>query len=72
MRYEMTQEQFNTLLDACKPVRLIMLQCGTPQSPQQNANAAWRALGNELKFDYMTVKPVAGNEKAFEAEPLDV
>lgn len=39
--YEMTQEQYDTLLDACKPVPMIMLQCGTPSSPQENANRAW-------------------------------
>ena len=35
--YEMTQEDFDRLLNACKPVPMIALQCGTPRSPQENA-----------------------------------
>lgn len=71
-RFEMTTEQHEKLLDACEPIPMIMLQCGPPPSPQERANAAWRALGNELGFDHMTVRPVHGRpETVFEAVPND-
>ena len=69
-RFEMTSDQHEKLLDACKPVPMVMLQCGKPPSPQERANAAWLALGNELGFDHMTVRPVSGQpETVFEAAP---
>ena len=71
-RFEMTKEQHETLLDACKPVPMIALQCGRPRSPQENANAAWRALGDEMGFAHMTVRPISGQpETIFEAVPND-
>ena len=56
--YEMTQEQHDRLLSDCQPAPMIALQCGSPPSQQANANAAWAALGNDLGFDYKTVRPV--------------
>lgn len=69
-RYVMTPEQHRKLLDACQPVPAIALQCGMPASPQERANAAWEALGDDLGFKHMTVRAVAGEpETVFEAEP---
>jgi hypothetical protein len=67
IEYEMTQDQYNKLLEACKPVSMIMLQCGTPSSPQENANRAWALLGDEMGFDFMTVKPVPNKQRFFTA-----
>ncbi len=47
--YEMTEEDMQTLLEAMKPVPMIMLQCGTPPTQQENANNAWAALGKNVK-----------------------
>jgi len=66
--FELTDEQLNKILDACKPVPMIMLQCGMPSSPQENANRAWEALGKELGFEYMSVKPSSKGNKFFTAE----
>ncbi len=69
-RFEMTSDQHTKLQDACKPVPMIMLQCGMPPSPQESANAAWADLGRELGFDHMSVRPLPGEpETVFEAEP---
>lgn len=38
--YTMSEEQFVALIKAMKPVPMIMLQCGTSPSRQENANAA--------------------------------
>ncbi len=66
--FEITQEQLNEILDACKPVPLIALNCGMPRSPQENANAAWERLGKEMGFKYITVKPTGEGDRFFSAE----
>ncbi len=66
-QYELTSEQFDKLIEACRSVPLIMLQCGMPPSPQENANRAWCALGDELGFDGMTVEPSSKGQRFFTA-----
>lgn len=64
-QYEMTEQDLEELLEACKPVPMIALQCGSPSSPQENANNAWKALGSKMGFDHMTVEPVSGKGYRF-------
>ena len=61
--YEMTEEDLSKLMAACKPVAMIALQCGTPASPQENANNAWKELGEKMGFDHTTVVPVHGGRR---------
>jgi hypothetical protein len=69
-RYVMTEEDLAALLEACRRVPLIALQCGTPRSPQEQANDAWRRLGAKMGFKPMTVRPVPGaGQRVFTAEP---
>lgn len=63
--YEMTEEDLQAILDACKPTPCIMLQCGMPRSPQENANDAWEKLGRKMGFDYMTVRPIPSKGNRF-------
>lgn len=65
--YEMTEEDLQTLLSACKPTPVMFLSGGQPMSdsPQDNANRAWGALGKKLGFDYLTVRPIAGKGQRF-------
>ena len=67
--FEMTQDQLASLMAACKPVAMIALNCGTPSSPQENANAAWATLGREMGFDHMTVRPNGKGDRFFSADP---
>lgn len=69
-RYEMTPGHLQKILDACKPTPVMFLSGGQPMgsSPQENANAAWRSLGDELGFDYMTVQPTGEGNLFFTAE----
>jgi hypothetical protein len=70
--YEMAEADLQKILDACKPVPMIALQCGEPSSPQENANRAWQALGQKMGFDYLTVEPIAGQgNRFFTAMPLE-
>ena len=49
--YEMSEADLQALLDSMRPVPMIALQCGTPPSVQENANAAWARLGAKMGFD---------------------
>ena len=66
----MTVEDEKELLDACKPTPCIMIGGSTGSSPQENANRAWRLLGDKMGFDYMTVKP-GGSNRFFSAVPSE-
>ena len=66
--FEMSEEDLDALLSAMKPVAMIALQCGAPRSRQENANEAWRRLGEKLGFDYMTVRPNGKGDRFFSAE----
>ena len=69
-QFEMSQDQLDELLDACKPTPVMYLTGGVPmfKTPQENANYAWKKLGKELGFDHMTVKPAGSDQKSFTAE----
>lgn len=68
--FEMTQDQLDQIIKHCKPVRMIALQCGTPKSPQENANDAWERLGKVMGFDHMTVRPNEKGDRFFSAEEV--
>lgn len=68
--YEMSEADLKGLLEACTSAPLIMLQCGMPPSPQERANLAWKALGDRMGFDSMSVKPIPGkSQRCFTAIP---
>lgn len=70
--YQMSAEQQAGLLEACKPVPAMYLSGGQlmGNSPQENANEAWRKLGLVMGFDHMTVEPISGKPNTFfRAEP---
>lgn len=67
--YEMTDDDLKELLEACKPVPAIALQCGPISSPQENANRAWERLGQKMGFNHMTVRPNGRGDRHFSAEP---
>lgn len=71
-QFEMSQEDFDKLIKACQPVPYMVFNGVAPRSPQENANAAWKVLGDKMGFDYMTVKAIDGkDQKFFTAIPTD-
>lgn len=66
-QYVMTEEDFQKLLDACKPTPVMFLFGGTlmGSSPQENANLAWEELGSRMGFDANTVQPVDGQSARY-------
>jgi len=71
VEYEMTQEDLNEILEACKPVPCIMVGSYIPSSPQENANRAWEQLGKKMGFDYLTVRPSNRGQRFFTAVPSE-
>ncbi len=70
MKYDLTNEQFERLMKASQPVAMIALQCGTPPSPQENANAAWQDVAKEHGCRFDTIASCLGNPRSFTAEPM--
>ena len=69
--YEMTEDDLKQILDACRPVPMIMVGNYLPSSPQENANRAWAALGRKMGFDHMTVRPAQRGDRFFTAIPSE-
>jgi hypothetical protein len=69
--YELTKEQFDRIIEACKPVPYIVVGGMEPRSPQENANDAWCALGREMGFDGMSVQPSSRGDRFFSAEVVE-
>ena len=70
--YEMSEEDYKALLDACKPTPAMYLSGGQLMfgTPQENANAAWKRLGEKMGFLSMSVQPVRGKPpRVFSAIP---
>lgn len=68
--FEMSQAQLDAILDACKPVPYMIIGGQPPMSVQESANAAWRRLGDELGFEFMTVRP-GKSQRHFSAQPKE-
>jgi hypothetical protein len=66
-RYTLTHAQYERLLDCSRPVPYLVIGGHPPRGPQERANDAWCALGDELGFDGMSVRP-EGTEMDFSAE----
>lgn len=67
--FEMSAKQLSELLESCKPVPYIVVGGIPPRSQQENANAAWEALGKKMGFDSTTVKPTSKGDRFFSAVP---
>lgn len=69
--FEMTEEQLKRMMQACQPVRYMVVGGIPPRSTQENANAAWQSLGREMGFIWNTVEPSPRGERFFKAEPAE-
>jgi len=70
--FEMTEEQYSKIIEACRPVPYMIIGGIGPRSPQENANMAWEDLGRKLGFNPLSVQPVEGkNGRFFTAETAE-
>ena len=67
--YEMTQEDFDKILEASQPVPYLVVGGHEPVSQRDRAMAAWSELGSRMGFDYMSVKPTGKGDLFFSAVP---
>ena len=67
--FEMSEADLEELLDASKPVVYMVFGGVPPRSPRENANAAWRCLGERMGFDWTTVMPSRADQRFFTAAP---
>jgi hypothetical protein len=65
INYEMTEADFEKLLDACKPTVCIKVGNYEGSSPQENANRAWKALGEKMGFEWDSCQPIEGKPARF-------
>lgn len=70
--FEMNQLQLDKLMNACKPTPVMFLSGGTRMfnTPQANANHAWKLLAKELGFKWDTVGPSGKGDRFFNADPI--
>ncbi len=68
--YQMTQDQMDKILEACRPIPFIIVGGIGPPSQQQMANSAWCSLGKEMGFDGMSVLPSDKGKLYFTAEKI--
>jgi hypothetical protein len=69
--FEMTPADLETLLDSMSPVPYLIMGGIAPRSRQENANAAWCALGDRMGFDGMSVQPSGKGDRFFTAIAMD-
>lgn len=65
--YTMEQSDMDTLMDASKPTRVMKIGSYIIPSPQENANRAWKSLGDKMGFDHFTVRPMGADQLKFTA-----
>ena len=71
IEYEMSPDDLADLLQASKPTPVIKIGSYVPPTPQENANTAWRRLGERMGFDPMTARPIDGKgPRFFTAVPI--
>ena len=71
--FEMSKEQLERMIEACKPVPYMVFGGMPPRSMRENVDDAWAALGEEMGFEPMTVRPIPGKGvEHFTAEVADV
>lgn len=67
--FQLSDEQYQRIVKASQSVPYILGSGGIePRSPQENANDAWRAIGDELGFVWDTAQPIGGSDRQFTAE----
>ena len=72
--YEMTSEDLEEILKACRPIPVIFGNSGIKLGGdlQENVNRAWAKLAKKMGFDPMTVRPIEGkNNRFFTAVPVE-
>ena len=70
--FKMTEEEVNALKEASKPTPAMWLSGGQPMfdSPQENANRFWKALGEKYGFVWDSAGPSDEGPEYFTADAI--
>lgn len=69
MIYELSEEQYQRIIEASKPVPYLVIGGMPPESPRVKAERVWQSLGKEMGFKWDTARPSSKGDHFFEAEP---
>jgi hypothetical protein len=70
-KYRLSEEQYDKLMEACKPVPYLVVGGYAPVSLQERANTAWQQVAADFKVKWDTIKPAGSDDHDFFAEPID-
>ena len=70
--FQLSETDYNLLMDASKPVPYMIVGGFEPTSPRQKAEEQWKRIGKEMGFKWETARPVRGKSDIFfTAEPIN-
>lgn len=70
-RFEMSQSDYKSIIEAGRPVPMMMTHILPPEffDPQWRVNKAWTELSDRMGFDVTTVTPTGEGDRFFTAMP---
>ena len=70
--YRLTDEEFNRLMEASKPVPYMVIGGVEPESPYDKAKRVWLDVASRVHCDIDSIGPAnTGNNRDFMAAPLN-
>lgn len=68
--YQLTDDEYNELLEASKPTPYIVIGGREPEGPYEKVMRIWKRISVRVGCDWQTVGP-GPTEKEFCAQPLE-
>lgn len=66
--YQLTNEEYNELMEASKPTRYMVFNGSVSMSPQERSVAVWKEVAIRVGCDWTTIQPGA-TDREFVALP---
>ena len=68
--FVLTDEEYERVMEASRPVPYLVIGGVEPMSPQENANRVWRAIYQDRGLDWKTVARGSSGPRSFRAVSL--
>ena len=69
--YTVTDEEFERLMEAAKPVPYLVIGGHAPRSPQENANVVWQEIAKKRGVVWDSIQSSPKDIRIFTAEKED-
>jgi len=70
--YEMTEDEFESIKKASRPVPAMKIGDYTPSTPQENANTVWKRIAKNHGVKWDSIQPLSNKgPRHFSAIPID-